>query len=176
MKKNGHTEEISRFLAAWLGARQLIQAANFNRFQKAGLSATQFMTLNLLPIDETGLTLSALAKRMNLGLATLTKTVDSLQARGLLIRTKSGSDRRVAQITLTAKGKTLQNESSKEFHGYIAALFSAMQPEQRKGLVAGLESLVHAGTHALPPQGSKVIRPVDAVSPAKRNDPRSRQL
>jgi len=41
--------EVARFLDAWFAARQHIQASNFNRFQGTGLSATQFMTLNLLP-------------------------------------------------------------------------------------------------------------------------------
>lgn len=88
MEKDGLEEAIVRFLDAWLGARQIIQAANFNRFQREGLSATQFMTLNLLPVNKQGLTLSELAKRMNLSLATLAKTVDSLQARGMLARTR----------------------------------------------------------------------------------------
>lgn len=34
--------ETSRFLEAWVQVRQLVQAANFNRFHRAGLSATQF--------------------------------------------------------------------------------------------------------------------------------------
>jgi hypothetical protein len=40
-------QEATRFIAAWMRLRQVIQAANFNRFQQAGLSATQFMTLNV---------------------------------------------------------------------------------------------------------------------------------
>ena len=84
MAKDRLEEEIGRFLDVWLGARQLIQAANFNRFQKQGFSATQFMTLNLLPVNREGLTLSDLAKRMNLSLTTLAITADSLQSRGML--------------------------------------------------------------------------------------------
>jgi DNA-binding MarR family transcriptional regulator len=144
-QRNNRLEtEIRRFLDAWLGARQIIQAANFNRFQKAGLSATQFMTLNLLPVDGTGLTLSELAKRMNLGLATLAKTVDSLQSRGMLTRTRSDSDRRSVTIALTEAGKALQNAASKEFQDHMGELFRGMTAKQRAGLIEGLESLVGA--------------------------------
>jgi hypothetical protein len=40
MNKDRHDEEISRFLHAWMAVRQLIQAANFNRLEREGLSAT----------------------------------------------------------------------------------------------------------------------------------------
>ena len=137
-------EEISRFLDAWLGARQLIQAANFNRFQREGLSATQFMTLNLLPVNEQGLTLSDLARRMNLSLATLARTVDTLEIRGMVIRTRSHLDRRVVHITLTEEGRALQNATSREFQVHMAELFCSMKAKQRKGLIDGLEGLVQA--------------------------------
>ncbi|HEY0784742.1 MAG TPA: hypothetical protein VGD62_02655, partial [Acidobacteriaceae bacterium] len=67
-------EETARFLGAWMQVRQMVQAANFNRFQRAGLSATQFMTLNLVP--KQGMTLSALARKLNLSTATLHGTVN----------------------------------------------------------------------------------------------------
>ena len=80
-------QEVERFLAAWFAVRQWIQAANFNHFQKAGLSATQFMTLNLLPENGDKLSIGDLARRMNLKAATVAKTVDSLEARKMLART-----------------------------------------------------------------------------------------
>jgi hypothetical protein len=53
-------EETARFMDAWMQVRQIVQALNFNRFQGAGLSATQFMTLNVVPAE--GMTLSELAR------------------------------------------------------------------------------------------------------------------
>ena len=145
MAKDVVSTETARFLEAWLGVRQLIQSANFNRFQRAGLSATQFMTLNLLPVSKTGLTLSELARRMNLSLATVVKTVDSLQARGMLTRTRSEADRRVVHIALTKEGRTLQNAASREFRDHMAELFCSMTAKQRAGLIEGLECLIRAG-------------------------------
>ena len=133
---------VSRFLTAWMGARQMIQAANFNRFQKAGLSATQFMTLNLIPVDGAKMTLGELARRMNLGAATVTKTLDSLETRGLLSRVRSDQDRREVLLTLTPEGLRLQNAASEEFHGYMAGLFRRLKVEQRTGLTEGLEALL----------------------------------
>lgn len=138
------TDAVTRFLAAWLATRQLIQAANFNRFQRAGLSATQFMTLNLLPDDHSRMTLSELARRMNLGTATVAKTIDSLQERGLLVRTRSEVDRREVLLSVTEAGTSLQNAASAEFHGHMTELFQKMSSDQQDGLVAGLEALLTA--------------------------------
>ncbi|MEO8725854.1 MAG: MarR family transcriptional regulator [Acidobacteriaceae bacterium] len=145
MKTNQRIEKrVSRFLDAWLAARQIIQAANFNRFQSAGLSATQFMTLNLIPSNKAGMTLTELSQRMNLGVATLAKTVDSLELRSLLTRTRSKVDHRQVMLALTSEGKSLHNSASMEFHDYLANLFNRMSAEQRDGLVNGLEGLVQA--------------------------------
>ncbi len=152
-----------------MGARQLIQAANFNRFQKAGLSATQFMTLNLLPTSEHGLTLTELAHAMNLSAATVTKTIDSLEARGLLTRTKSDQDRRQVLIALTAGGKTLHNAASLEFHQHMATLFRAIDAGQRRGLIEGLEALVRAGRPSAGGAG-KASAAVPGPSPQRLSD------
>ena len=94
-------EETSRFLAAWMHVRQVVQSANFNQFHRAGLSATQFMTLNVVP--EEGLTLTQLARKLNLSPASLKVTVDSLADRGLVSRRKSVQDARKVDIFNTSE-------------------------------------------------------------------------
>jgi DNA-binding MarR family transcriptional regulator len=118
----------------------MVQAANFNRFRRAGLSATQFMTLNVVPED--GLTLSELARKLNLSAPSLKKTIDSLADRGLVVRKPRATDARKIDIVSTAKGKRVQNNASGEFHAFMTAIFKVMSQEERHGLVAGLERLV----------------------------------
>lgn len=142
--KSSHADYVVRFLKAWMATRQMIQKANFNRFQSAGLSATQFMVLNLLPTRGKGRTLSALAKQLNLGAATLTRTIDSLETRGFLTREKSDSDKRLVSLSLTAAGELFQNEASAEFRNHISERFRRISETQQKGLVDGLESLLAA--------------------------------
>lgn len=132
--------ETGRFLAAWMHVRQVVQAANFNRFHKAGLSATQFMTLNVIPKE--GLTLTELARRLNLSPASLKKTVDSLEERGLVSRRRSVEDARKVDILNTLEGTRLQNTASGEFHRFMAELFRAMPQAERRGLLTGLERMV----------------------------------
>ena len=152
--------EVTRFLDAWFAVRQFIQAANFNRFQGAGLSATQFMTLNLLPPIGEGISIGELARKMNLQPATVAKTVDSLEARDMLTRTRHPADKRVVMIQMTESGVALQNAAQGQFQAQIEELFRRMPPDDRTGLIAGLESLVRA---------TRSTRAPSVEPPAKRS-------
>ncbi len=163
-------EETTRFLVAWMQVRQIVQAANFNRFQRAGLSATQFMILNTVP--KQGMTLSELARNLNLSPATLNETVNSLAERGLVRRTRHTTDARKINICATEEGEEMQNSASQEFHAFISNLFGRMSETRRQGLLAGLEQMIqlNAQSHDAPP-----TRRVDDAVPEKRSSPRSRQ-
>ena len=136
--------EVTRFLRAWFAVRQVIQAANFNHFQKAGLSATQFMTLNLLPENGDSITIGELARRMNLKPATVAKTVDSLETRKMLARTKSTVDGRLVLVSITKQGRKLQNAAVGQFREHMGDIFRAVPVNDRTALINGLESLVRA--------------------------------
>ncbi len=161
MKREEDSDEVARFLDAWFAVRQFIQAANFNRFRGSGLSATQFMTLNLLPPDGQGMAIGELARRMNLKPATVAKTVDSLEARALVERTRRPTDKRVVQVAITAAGAALQNEAQGQFREQIRGLFQEMDPEQRRGLLAGLEGFVKAAQT----RGESAVEPAEEVTP-----------
>ena len=171
MKNGIANKEVARFLDAWFSVRQFIQAANFNRFQGAGLSATQFMTLNLLPAAD-GISMGELARRMNLKPATVAKTVDSLETRGMVTRVRKEPDKRTVFVKATKTGVKLQNAASNQFHAQIESLFNAMQPQERVALIAGLESFVRA---SVSPNSEKIVEPTrgkNAALPAKRNSQR----
>jgi DNA-binding MarR family transcriptional regulator len=136
--------EVTRFLSAWFEVRQFIQAANFNHFHQAGLSATQFMILNVLPEDGRSLSIGELARRMNLKPATVAGTVDTLEQRGMLSRAKSTEDGRLVLVAVTAEGRKLQNAAAGQFRAKIAEVFRSIPDHDRHALIAGLESFVRA--------------------------------
>jgi DNA-binding MarR family transcriptional regulator len=166
-------EEVGRFLEAWMSVRQVVQAANFNQFQRAGLSATQFMTLNVIP--DTGLTLAEIARRLNLSAASLKKTIDSLADRGLVVRKPRAGDGRKIDIFSTAAGKRLQNSASGEFHHFIADIFQAMSRDERRGLVAGLEQFIQIAAQRAAEPASGTTRHADGDARAKHSARRSRR-
>ena len=167
--------EAARFLDAWFAVRQLIQAANFNRFHKAGLSATQFMTLNLLPEHKAGMSIGELARRMNLKPATVAKTMDSLEIRGLVLRARDEADRRVVMVRLTREGAKLQNSAAGQLRDQMVEIFRAVPPRQRSELIVGLESLVRAG-HSLGLSPGTIRDDERSAAPVKRNSRRSPRL
>ncbi len=173
MKRKVRKTEIARFLDAWFGVRQFIHAANFNRFQGAGLSATQVMTLNLLPSGDEGISIGELARRMNLKPATVAKTVDSLETRSLITRLRTASDNRVVFVKSTEAGVKLQNAANGHFQAQIETLFRAMLPEERDGLVLGLESLIRAAGHDRLAASRELIPGADAAPLAKHSSRRS---
>lgn len=162
-------EETTRFLTAWMQVRQIVQAANFNRFQRAGLSATQFMTLNLLPPE--GMTLSDLARKLNLSAPTLNETVNSLEERGFVRRRRNPRDARKVNICATHRGERMQNSTSQDFHAFISELFRQMSRAQREGLMAGLEQMVRLSEQRSDNDGPSGR--LDGVHHAKRSSRRS---
>src|SRR5271165_3237792 len=164
-------EETTRFIATWMQLRQLIQAANFNRFQQAGLSATQFMTLNVIPSE--GMTLSDLSRKLNLSAATLNETVNSLEDRGLVRRIRQTDDARKINICATDEGQTVQSSASSEFHSFLSSLFSQMSKTRREGLLAGLEQMVKLSAPSQ--EEARPTRRVDDAVREKHNVRRSRQ-
>jgi DNA-binding MarR family transcriptional regulator len=139
--------QVEAFLAAWFKVRQQIQALNFNRAHQHGLSATQFMALALVEEAEgrAPATISFLASRLNLDPATVVRTVDSLENRALVERRRDTEDRRQVFVTLTEEGRSTQQSSHQRFKDSLAAIFRAMSPEGRAGLLQGFEEFASAG-------------------------------
>ena len=169
MKRTSVKAEVARFLDAWLAVRQFIQAANFNRFQGAGMSATQFMTLNLLPTDGEGIAMGELARRLNLKPATVAKTVESLETRGMVTRVRSAADKRVVIVEVTKAGLALQNAASGQFEAQIEKLFRGMAPEEREGLIVGLESMIRAAGSESGSLKGRLNRERDGVPRGRRS-------
>lgn len=82
-----------------------------------------------------------LAKALGVTLATLTVACDRLEAKTLVCRSRSQSDRRVVHITLTDKGRAAY-EYHKAFHSrMIASVLDSLSPEQASVLAQSLEKL-----------------------------------
>lgn len=139
--------DVDAFLAAWFQTRQYVQGLNFNRAHQHGLSTTQFLVLNFLEEAEARepATVRWLADRLSLDPATVVRTVDSLEQRGLVARRRDTHDRRRVFVEFTEQGRATQQSSRRRFRDSVAATFQAMSAEGRVALIRGLQEFVEIG-------------------------------
>ncbi len=136
--------QAEQFLQSWFEVRRLIQTLNFNRFQSQGLSATQFTLLNVLNIDRTT-TVTELARRLNVHAATVVRSLDSLESRGLIVRARNPEDRREVLVSATDQGRAMQNSARGAFTDHILQIFDSMSDQGREALVRGYTEFAEKG-------------------------------
>jgi DNA-binding MarR family transcriptional regulator len=76
------------------------------------------------------------------------KMVDRLVKKGLVTRSVSSADHRQAQIRITAPGRDLVHRIGHERTERLARVLEQMSPEERQGLIRGLERFVGASLSA----------------------------
>lgn len=76
------------------------------------------------------------------------KMVDRLLRKGLVTRSVSATDHRQAQIRITEEGRRLVHRVSQERTERMARVLERMTPEERLGLIRGLERFVAASLDA----------------------------
>jgi len=108
------------------------------------MSATQFMLMQLLDnaTSEEPCSISWLANHLNLDPATVVRTVDSLEKRGLVERRRDKFDRRLVFVEFTPQGRNTQHTMHQNFKNQIIAIFAAMEPVKRAALLGGLEEFI----------------------------------
>ncbi|WP_119418441.1 MarR family winged helix-turn-helix transcriptional regulator [Desertibaculum subflavum] len=88
-----------------------------------------------------GLNQSRLGNAMGVDRSTVVAVIDRLQARGLVARKPSTSDRRAHRLTLTPKGKSALEAAVPEVRAHEARIAEALTTEERAALLQLLEKL-----------------------------------
>lgn len=138
--------QVERFEATFANLRRMM-GAGFKRAHQQGFSATQFMVLGLMEKAQEGepCTISSLANSLSIDPATVVRTVDSLEKRGLVARRRDKHDRRQVFVEFTEGGRAARQEMHQRFKARMKAIFSAMSEEGRVSLLTGLEEFVRVG-------------------------------
>lgn len=139
-------EQAERFIAIFSDLRKVL-GAGFKHAHQHGFSTTQFMVLGLIERSREcePCTISSLAAKLGLDPATVVRTVDSLEKRGLVERQRDKQDRRQVFINFTESGHQSLMEAHQHFITRIRAVFQAMSAEGRASLLNGLDELVQVG-------------------------------
>lgn len=139
-------EQVESFAATFSDFRRLM-GVGFKHAHQQGFSVTQFMVLHFVEKAEADepCTISSIANHLGTDPATVVRTVDSLEKRGLVARRRDKHDRRQVFVEFTQAGRIARLEMQERFEGRIKAIFSAMSEQGRVSLLAGLEEFVYVG-------------------------------
>ncbi len=104
------------------------------------LSIPQFRALIYLHRNE-GASLSDVADRLGIMLPSMSKAIDALVGRGLVIRRVSPADRRYASLRLSARGQSELRRARSITEANLAQALSALSPAQQAEVVQGLRAM-----------------------------------
>ncbi len=147
LKQPTVNEQVERFTATFLDLRKVL-GAGFKHAHQHGFSTTQFIVLGLIEkaqITGEPCTISSIAGHLGIDPATVVRTVDSLEKRGLVERRRSREDRRQVFVEFTDAGRAARQEAHQQFIDRIHTILFAMSPEGRDSLLSGLEEFVQVG-------------------------------
>lgn len=109
--------------------------------EQHGLTGSQLLVLKLLE-PRGQVSLSALSEEIRAKNSTVTGIVDRMERDGLVVRRRSGEDRRVIHIELTLKGKKLASDVKADPKHLFRALLAELPPKDAAELERIMTKLV----------------------------------
>jgi MarR family transcriptional regulator, 2-MHQ and catechol-resistance regulon repressor len=101
---------------------------------REGLSASGFSVLAVLTTAGGELELRVLRRRLRTSKANATEVVTTLEARGLVSRTRLAHDKRAAAVTLTALGQELVDRLFPEHTERVSTAFAVLDEAEKRQL------------------------------------------
>jgi DNA-binding MarR family transcriptional regulator len=86
-------------------------------------------------------TMSEVAQALNITMGTLTTAVDKLIKKGYMERSRSDTDRRIVNVSLTKRGKLAYRIHEKFHMDMVRAIMVDFTPEEEEILLRGLRKL-----------------------------------
>jgi DNA-binding MarR family transcriptional regulator len=90
------------------------------------------------------LSVTDLARAMGLEKSTVSRQLEPLRARQLVVEAPGGRNRRASEISITPAGRAVCNRIDDTQTRYWSRVLSHMPADERRGLVASLQALQHA--------------------------------
>ena len=149
-----------------LQAREAVMEMFRPHLHAHGVTEQQWRVLRALA-EAAALEAGELARRVCLLTPSLSRILRDLSAQGLLTRRNSPSDRRVVIVKLTAKGRLLFDEMSRESEVVYASIESTLGEETSRTLMAKLDDVVATLVEAKQTRGDEAL---------ERANPKQRKL
>lgn len=132
---------------------------------ETGLTGSQLWVIKILDGTST-MKVTDLARRMYLHPATMVGLLDRLEAKGLVQRARSDTDRRVVHVSITDLGRGLVRNSPEVAQGLLVKGLEPLPESKVKNISDGLKQIVSMlGVQEEPPQ---LIHSSEVNLPGKR--------
>jgi len=137
-------KQLSDAIRAWAEVFMHHSMRDFGRFMHTtGLSMPQLNTLVRLYYQAT-CGVSDIGRQLGVSSAAASQMIDRMVQQGLLERRENAGDRRMRQLSLTAKGHGLVVQAIEARYHWTTQLTAQLTREQQAVIVAGLTGLVEA--------------------------------
>jgi DNA-binding MarR family transcriptional regulator len=155
-------KHFTEAVRAWAEVYMHRSMRDFARFlHTAGISMPQINTLMRLYYQDT-CGVSEIGLHLGISNAAASQLIDRMVQQDLLERTECAGDRRIRQLSLTAKGRALVEQAIEARHHWLTKLPGQLTREQQTTLVGGLASLTEAA------QRLEETPPVSETRPRKK--------
>jgi DNA-binding MarR family transcriptional regulator len=126
---------------------------SFESYERAcgnymGVTTAQGGTLLSFPIKR-ALTMNELSRAVNLDISTMTRMIDQLVEKGLVLRETDVKDRRVVRVGLTEAGRKLRKRLEDALQAFYSNSLANIQKEDRDKIIIHLQSINEAITRGL---------------------------
>ena len=105
-----------------------------------GVSVPQFRSMTFLRMNE-GASLSRVAEHVGLSMPAMSRLIDGLVRRGLLVRAVSSSDRRMVTLHLTDRGQEMMKAARRWTQNRLASVLEDL-PADRRSDISGAMTLL----------------------------------
>ena len=108
---------------------------------QAGVTAPQLVCLGALTASGP-LTISQLGRNVHLSASTVVGIVDRLEARGLVLRTRGLTDRRIVTVSATPEGHALAADAPSLLQDRLSQGFARLAADEQASVAAAFERVV----------------------------------
>ena len=134
-------------LENYIRALIVAEPLRLRHWDGCGLTIAQLRVLHILR-EQDGITVSALAARLNVTPATTTGLTDRLVREKLIYRTEDPTDRRLVRLHLTEEGGRIVGDLGPDGASYLQSILGSLSSNDINALNRGLEALVSAANGA----------------------------
>ncbi|MCU9534236.1 MarR family winged helix-turn-helix transcriptional regulator [Streptococcus sp. CSL10205-OR2] len=132
--------KINKYLVDIFNKVLIIEETSLKSSQFSDVSLKEMHTIEIIG-KSNRVTPSDIARELLLTLGTVTTSLNKLEAKGYIERTRSQLDRRVVYLTLTKKGRLLDRLHQKFHKSMVTHIVAGMDAQDVDVLTRGLGSL-----------------------------------